>query len=71
MYQVLVPVHRDANRSYHRAKHVDRLAEDGGDLEVTVLHVGDEAFDQVDAVEAADMFEDGGVAVERVVTVTG
>lgn len=69
MYRVLVPVDRDAERSYHQAKYVERLADDGGDIEVTVLHVADEVdFGEVaGAADAADMLEDAGLAVERVV----
>ena len=77
MYRALIPVDRDAGRAFHQAKYVERLADDGRDLEATVLYVvPPDEFDQADevafgeidtAVEAADMLEDAGIVVHRIV----
>jgi nucleotide-binding universal stress UspA family protein len=77
MYRVLVPVDRDAERAVHQARYVERLAHDGGDLEVTVLHVvppddfaepGEEAFEDLEAaVEAAAHLEDLDLVVNRAI----
>lgn len=75
MYEVLVPVDRDTDRAFHQAKYVERLADAGGEVEATVLHVvppdgfersGDVEFETVDAaVTAADYLEEAGLAVDR------
>ena len=75
MYEVLVPVDRSVDRALHQARYVARLAENGSEVEATVLYVTpserrgetlDEGFSGIDAaVEAATHLEDAGVAVER------
>jgi nucleotide-binding universal stress UspA family protein len=77
MYRVLIPVDGDAGRAFHQARYVERLADGGGDLTATVLHVvppdefeqADEvAFTEIDAaVEAADLLENAGVTVHGTV----
>lgn len=77
MYSVLVPVDRNANRAFHQAKYVERLAAAGEDVTATVLYVvppdefdaaGDVEFSTIDAaVEAAELLTAAGVTVHRVV----
>lgn len=77
MYRVLVPVDRDTNRALHQAKYVAGLPNATEDVEATVLYVvppGEltsadrAAFTENEAaVEAADLLEERGVSVERMV----
>lgn len=77
MYEVLIPVDRNAERARGQ---VDYVTSRPGTEEIsaTVLHVtpreestgGKRAFDEVDAaVEAADRLAEAGISVERVADV--
>jgi nucleotide-binding universal stress UspA family protein len=77
MYDVLVPIDRDAERARNQVEYV--LSLPGTDeIEATVLHVtpreestsGERAFDDVDAaVEAAERLEEAGITVDRAVDI--
>jgi nucleotide-binding universal stress UspA family protein len=77
MYNVLIPVDRQRERTASQAEYVERLASVGEPVEATVLHVvpparfersGDVEFEAVDAaVAAADVLSEAGVTVDRVV----
>lgn len=77
MYDVLVPVDRDANRTVHQAKYVASLPDATEEVTATVLFVvppdefvgsGEVEFSEIEAaVEAADFLESEGIDVRRLV----